>query len=212
MNYAELVDLIQQYVENDEATFVANIPTFVRNAERRIFHAAQLPAYRTNKTSTIAASNKYVTVPTDFLYPFSFAVMDSLTSSQTMLVQKDVNYIREAYPEPAVQDRPKYYAVFDGDSFILAPTPDAQYVVELHYAAYPESIVTASTTFIGDNFEHALLYGALVEAYTYMKGEPELMKQYDAQFKEALLMLKQFGDGKTRHDAYRSGQQRLPNV
>ena len=212
MTYAELVTLIQQYVENDESTFVVNIPTFVKNAERRIFHAAQLPAYRTNKTSTIAASNKYVTVPTDFLYPFSFAVMDSLTSSQTMLVQKDVNYIREAYPEPTVEACPKYYALFDNDTFILAPTPDAQYTVELHYSAYPESIVTASTTFIGDNFEHALLYGALVEAYTYMKGEPELLQLYDTQFKEALMMIKQFGDGKTRHDAYRSGQARLPNV
>jgi hypothetical protein len=211
VNYAELVSLIQQYTENDEATFVANIPTFVQNTERRIFHAAQLPAYRTNKTTTLEADNKYVSMPNDFLYPFSFAVMDSLAASQTLMVQKDVNYIREAYPDPGVSDRPKYYAIFDSDTFILGPTPGAGYTVELHYAAYPTSIVDASTTFIGDNFEHALLYGSLVEAYTYMKGEADLLKNYDTQFKEALLMVKQYGDGKTRHDAYRSGQIRLPN-
>lgn len=212
MNYAELVADIKQYVENYEATFVSSIPRFVDNAEKRIFHAVQLPANRLNKTTTVVISNQYITLPTDFLHPYSLSVAPSLGGAQTFLMQRDVNYLREAYPDPSVEGVPKHYAIFDTDTLIVAPTPDAGYTVELHYGAYPESIVTAGTTWIGDNFPHVLLYGSLVEAYTFVKGEEALLKHYDTQFKEGLLMLKQFGDGKLRKDGYRSGQLRLPEA
>lgn len=212
MIYAELVAAIQDYTENSEASFVAHIPTFVRNTERRIFHAAQLLPYRLNKTSAFTAGNKYLQLPDDFLFPYSFAVVDFADSEHRFLLEKDVNYLREAYPDPDAMGQPRYYALFDMHDIIVAPTPDRSYQCEMHYAAYPESIVTAGTSWVGDNFGHVLLYGALHEAYIYMKGEKELLAKYDEQFKEGLLMLKQYGDGKTRHDAYRSGQVRLPNT
>lgn len=211
MNYAELVAAIQHYTENDEPTFVAHIPDFVRNTERRIFHAAQLLPYRLNKTTTFMANNKYLPLPDGFLFPYSFAVLDYGDSEHRFLLEKDVNYLREAYPDPDAKGQPKFYALFDMETLIVAPTPDRNYQCEMHYASYPESIVTAGNTWVGDNFEHVLLYGALYEAYTYMKGEKDLLDRYDSIFKEGLLMLKQYGDGKTRHDAYRSGQLRLEN-
>jgi hypothetical protein len=212
VNYTELVSIIRDYTENDEATFVANIPVFVKNAERRIFHAAQLLPYRLNKSSAFTAGSKYLALPDDFLFPYSFAVVDYGDSEHRFLLEKDVNYLREAYPDPDYQAQPRFYALFDMADIIVAPTPDQSYTCEMHYAAYPESIVTAGTTWLGDNFEHVLQYGALVEAYTFMKGEKDLLDRYDTQFKEGLMMLKQYGDGKTRHDAYRSGQARLPNT
>lgn len=203
MNYSELVTKIQEYTENDETTFVSAIPTFVKNAEKRIFHIAELPAQRLNKTSTTTNGDKYLTVPDGFLYAFSLAVATSASAVHTFLLNKDVNFIREAYPTPTTTGTPKYYALFDDDTFILGPTPNAAYFVELHYAAYPTSIVNASTTFIGDNFESALLYGSLVEAYIFMKGEKELIEQYDKQFKEDLTLLKNFSVSRAAIDAYR---------
>jgi len=207
MNYSELVTEIQSYVENEFAT--ADINTFIEQAEQRIYNTVQLPAIRKNVTGSLTIGNKYLSVPTDWLATFSLAVIDAAGEYQYLL-NKDVNFIRAAYPTTAVLDRglPEYYAIFDSNSFILGPTPDAAYTAELHYYYYPESIVTAGTTWLGDNFDSTLLYGALLEAYTYMKGEQDVLVMYQKRYDEALALLKQLGDGKDRRDAYRSGQVR----
>jgi hypothetical protein len=210
MNYAALVTLIQDYTENSESSFVSNIPTFVQLAEERIYNTVQIPAIRKNQTGTLTASNKYLTLPTDWLATFSLAVIDPTTQAQTFLLNKDVNYIREAFPTPSSTGTPTHYAQFDQNTLILGPSPDLAYAVELHYYYYPESIVTASTSWLGDNFETVLLYGSVREAYQYMKGEGDLTAQYEAKYQEALELLKQLGDGKDRQDAYRSGQVRVP--
>lgn len=209
MNYSELVTEIQSYVENEFAT--ADINTFIEQAEQRIYNTVQLPAIRKNVTGSLTIGNKYLSVPTDWLATFSLAVIDAAGEYQYLL-NKDVNFIRAAYPTTAVLDRglPEYYAIFDSNSFILGPTPDAAYTAELHYYYYPESIVTAGTTWLGDNFDSTLLYGALLEAYTYMKGEQDVLVMYQKRYDEALTLLKQLGDGKDRRDAYRSGQVRYP--
>lgn len=209
MNYSELVTEIQSYVENEFAT--ADINTFIEQAEQRIYNTVQLPAIRKNVTGSLTIGNKYLSVPTDWLATFSLAVIDAAGEYQYLL-NKDVNFIRAAYPTTAVLDRglPEYYAIFDANSFILGPTPDAAYTAELHYYYYPESIVTAGTTWLGDNFDSALLYGALLEAYTYMKGESDVLQGYQQRYQEALALLKMLGDGKDRRDAYRSGQVRYP--
>lgn len=209
MNYSELVTEIQSYVENEFAT--ADINTFIEQAEQRIYNTVQLPAIRKNVTGSLTIGNKYLSVPTDWLATFSLAVIDAAGEYQYLL-NKDVNFIRAAYPTTAVLDRglPEYYAIFDSNSFILGPTPDAAYTAELHYYYYPESIVTAGTTWLGDNFDSALLYGALLEAYTYMKGESDVLQGYQQRYQEALALLKMLGDGKDRRDAYRSGQVRYP--
>ena len=210
MNYAQLVQAIQDYCENTESSFVANIPNFVQVAEERIYNTVQLPAIRKNVTGTMTSGNKYLSLPDDWLSTFSMAVIDPATQVQDFLLNKDVNFIRESYPSPATDGIPKYYAVFDDTSLILGPTPDDDYGVELHYYAYPESIVTAGTSWLGDNFESVLLYGCLREAYIYMKGEPDILQMYENKYLEALALLKQLGDGKDRQDAYRSGQIRIP--
>jgi hypothetical protein len=209
MNYSELVTEIQSYVENEFAT--ADINTFIEQAEQRIYNTVQLPANRKNVTGSLTIGNKYLSVPTDWLATFSLAVIDAAGEYQYLL-NKDVNFIRAAYPTTAVLDRglPEYYAIFDSNSFILGPTPDAAYTAELHYYYYPESIVTAGTTWLGDNFDSALLYGALLEAYTYMKGESDVLQGYQQRYQETLALLKMLGDGKDRRDAYRSGQVRYP--
>ena len=209
MNYSELVTEIQSYVENEFAT--ADINTFIQQAEQRIYNSVQLPAIRKNVTGSLTIGNKYLSVPTDWLATFSLAVIDAAGEYQYLL-NKDVNLIRAAYPTTAVLDRglPEYYAVFDSNSFILGPTPDAAYTAELHYYYYPESIVTAGTTWLGDNYDSALLYGALVEANTYMKGEEDVMAVYQKRYEENMSLLKMLGDGKDRRDAYRSGQVRYP--
>jgi hypothetical protein len=179
MNYSELVQAIQDYTQNEETSFVSNIPTFVQQAEERINRSIMLPELRKNATATMTAGNKYVARPSDFLSVFSFAVIDA-AGDTTYLLDKDVSFIREAYPSSGTQAIPKYYAQFDGDydtdegNFILGPTPDANYDVELHYYYDPPSIVTSGTSWYGDNAEAALLYGSLIEAYTYMKGENDL--------------------------------------
>ena len=215
MNYAALVAAVSSYTENTFPTTDMNV--FITQAEKRIYNAVQLPSLRKNVTGSTTASNKYLQCPTDFLSTFSLAAINPTTGAYTYLLNKDVNFIREAYPKPTSTGAPKYYAIFGPRSdneteltFILGPTPDAAYGTELHYFYYPESIVTASTTWLGDNYDPALLYGTLVEAYTYMKGEQDMIALYDGKYKEAIGQLKRLGDGLERQDAYRSGQARIP--
>jgi hypothetical protein len=218
MNYTELKAAIQAYTENTETNFVAEIPVFVTQAEQRIYNSVQFPSIRKNVTSTIAVGTKYLDCPLDFLAVYSMAVIDG-SGNYEYLLNKDVNFIRQAYPNPTTDTgMPRYYALFgptvlsstitDELSFIIGPTADANYGVELHYYYYPESITTASDgqTWLGDNFDTVLLYGSLVEAYTYMKGETDMMQLYNAKYMEALALAKRLGDGMERQDAYRSGQ------
>jgi hypothetical protein len=212
MNYTQLSANIQAYTENTEANFVAEIPVFVQQAEQRIYNTVQFPSLRKNVTGSVSTNNKYLSCPSDFLAVYSLAVVDG-TGAYEYLLNKDVNFIRQAYPQPTDTAIPRYYALFGPQSgnaaelsFILGPTPDAIYTVELHYFFYPESIVTAQTTWLGDNFDSVLLYGSLVEAYTYMKGEADLMSFYNTKYQEALMLAKRLGDGMERQDAYRSGQ------
>ena len=210
MNYAQLSQLIQDYCESTEQSFVANIPTFVEVAEQRIYNSVQIPALRKNVTGTMSSGNQYMSLPSDWLSTFSMAVIDGTTGEYEYLLNKDVNYIRAAYPTVAATGKPKYYAIFDNNSMLLGPTPNANYTSELHYYYYPASIVTASTSWLGDNFDSVLLYGSLREAYTYLKGEQDLMAYYEQKYQEALAQLKRLGDGLDRQDAYRSGQARVP--
>ena len=217
MNYAALSAAIQAYTENTEADFVANIPVFVTQAEQRIYNTVQFPSIRKNVTGVTTANNKYLQCPLDFLAVYSMAVIDG-SGNYEYLLNKDVNFIRQAYPQPTDTAIPKYYALFgpavsgstisDELSFILGPTPNTSYSVELHYYYYPESITVAADgqTWLGDNFDSVLLYGSLVEAYTYMKGEQDMMALYNQKFMEALALAKRLGDGMERQDAYRSGQ------
>jgi hypothetical protein len=213
MTYNELVTAIQDYTENTFPT--ADINTIIRQAEQRIYNTVQFPSLRKNVTGTITSGNQYLSAPDDFLSVYSIAVI-SATGSYTFLLNKDVNFIREAYPVPATSGVPKHYAIFGPRSdnareltFILGPTPNATFSTELHYYFYPESIVTATNTWLGDNFDSVLLYGSLVEAYTYLKGEADLMALYDGKYKEALQLAKRLGDGLERQDAYRNGQARV---
>jgi hypothetical protein len=219
MNYTELQAAICDYTQNFEQDFVANIPVFVQQAEQRIFNTVQFPSIRKNVTGTMSANNKYLSCPEDFLATYSIAVIDA-TGAYEYLLNKDVNFIRQAYPTPTATGIPKYYALFgpttsgtvitDELSFILGPTPDTNYAVELHYYYYPESISVAADgrTWLGDNFDTVLLYGSLVEAITFMKGEADMVALYDGKYKEALGLAKRLGDGMERQDAYRSGQYR----
>lgn len=188
---------------------------FVRQAEQRIYNSVQFPSLRKNVTGNTTGSNKYLACPSDFLAVYSMAVVDG-TGRYEYLLNKDVNFIRQAYPAPTSTGLPRYYALFGSQSndaneltFILGPTPDAAYSVELHYFYYPESIVTAGTSWLGDNLDSVLLYGSLVEAYTYMKGEPDMVKLYNDKYVEAVALAKRLGDGMERQDAYRSGQVRV---
>ena len=224
MDYAALFETIKGYVENDfpntswtdstgsgTATFTSTeqINTFIEQAEQRIFNTVQLLDLRKNVTGNCTAGNKYLTVPADWLANFSIAVIDG-NGNYEYLLNKDVNFIRQAFPNPNDTGLPYCYAYFDEDSYILGPTPDASYSVELHYFYYPASIVTAGTTWLGDNFDSALLYGALLEAYTFMKGEQDVIAGYQKRYDEAMGLLKQLGEGKNRQDMYRSGQARYP--
>jgi hypothetical protein len=215
MNYAQLSAAIQDYTQNYESDFVANIPVFVQQAEQRIYNTVQFPALRKNVTGTVTANNKYLACPIDFLAVYSMAVILADTSYE-FLINKDVNFIRQAYPTPTSTGTPRYYALFGPQStepneltFILGPTPNSAYSVELHYFFYPESITTAETSWLGDNFDTVLLYGSLVEAYTFMKGETDMMALYDGKYKEALALAQKLGDGLERTDAYRTGGPRL---
>ena len=220
MNYAQLVVAVTDYTENTVPT--ANMNTFITQAEQRIYNTVQFPSLRKNVTGITTSGNKYLSCPGDFLSSFSMAVIDA-SGNYEYLLNKDVNFIRQAYPQPTDTALPKYYALFGPTttsgatpvvtnelSFILGPTPDSAYNVELHYYYYPESITTVASgqTWLGDNFDSVLLYGTLVEAYTYMKGEPDIMALYDGKYKEALALASRLGDGLERSDAYRSGQYR----
>ena len=222
MNYTQLTDAICDYTQNFDTDFVSNIPVFVEQAEERIFNTVQFPALRKNQYSAISINNKYISLPTDFLSVFSLALVTGVTGANLdtgtyeYLLNKDVNFIRQAYPSPNDTGEPKYYALFGPTivssaittelSLILGPTPDAAYYVELHYFYYPESIVTASTSWLGDNYDPVLLYGSLVEANTFMKGEADMTALYNGKYTEALAQAKRLGDGLERGDAYRDGQ------
>ena len=207
MNYSQLSQAIQDYCQSTETSFVANIPTFVKQAEQRIYNMIQFPSLRKNVTGTTTSGNKYLACPDDFLSVYSIAVIKA-DGSYEYLLNKDVNFIRESYPSPTDTGLPAYYALFGPRSdqateltFILGPTPNSNYSVELHYFFYPASIVTNGTSWLGDNLDTVLLYGSLVEAYTYLKGDPELMAQYENKYKEAVLLAKRLGDGLERQDA-----------
>ena len=279
MNYTELKAAIIAYTENQDPSFEAEIPVFVKQAEQRIYNTVQIANLRKNMTGQLSAGNKYLACPDDFLSAYSLAIYASASTTATgtsgqftitvasatdlvpgmiasgsgiasgatvvtvvgttvtlnlantgtvsgavsfqgdyvYLLNRDVNFMREVFPNPSYKGVPKYYALFGPRSnnvnelsFILGPTPDANYYAELHFYYYPESIVTAQTSWLGDNFDSALLYGSLIEAYTYMKGEQDLMQMYEVKFKEALALLKNLGDGKQRGDAYLDGQIKLP--
>lgn len=200
---------VQTYCESTETSFVAQIPEFVQSAEERIYNTVQIPAIRKNQTGTVSTGDQYLTLPTDWLATFSLAVIDG-NGNYSYLLDKDVNFIREAYPNPSTTGIPQHSAIFNADTLILGPTPDSNYTIELNYYYYPESIVSAGTTWLSENFETVLLYGAIREAYTYLKGEADLMAMYEQKYQEALALLKVLGDGKDRRDAYRSGQFRGP--
>lgn len=206
MNYTQLktniADICEQTFTNDQ------LDMFTDQAEQKIYNTVQIPALRRNQTGNLTLNNKYLVYPTDFLYPFSLAVIAS-NGDYEYLLNKDVNFIREAYPGPTNTGKPKHYGVFDDTAFIMGPTPDASYGVELHYGYYPESIVTAGTTWLGDEFDSALLNGALIEAIRFIKGEPDMVALYQKMYIDAMALLKNLGDGKLREDMYRSGQFRV---
>ena len=217
MNYAALVTAVSDFLENTFST--SDIDTCISQAEKRIYNASNIPALRKNVTGTVTLGNPYLACPDDFLAVYSIAIVDGTTGAYTYLLNKDVSFIREAYPIPSETATPKYYALFGSRSdttnelaFIMGPTPDLGYATELHYFFYPESITTASsgTTWLGDNYDPVLFYGTIVEAYTLMKGEADLMALYEGKYQVALQQLKRLCDGMERQDAYRNGQARLP--
>jgi hypothetical protein len=231
MTYNELIAAIQSYTENQfpdtyladgtAVTSTTQLNTFIQQAEQRIYNSVQFPSIRKNVTGNLTSGNKYLSAPNDFLSTYSLAVIDA-SGNYEYLLNKDVNFIRQSYPNPTTDTgTPKYYALFgptinggsitDELSFIVGPTPDASYSVELHYYYYPESITVAADgrTWLGDNFDSVLLYGSLVEAYTFMKGEQDMVQLYNGKYMEALGLAKRLGDGLERGDAYRNGQYRM---
>jgi hypothetical protein len=225
MNYSQLFETIKGYVENDfpstsftdsagsgtaTLTSTEQVNTFIEEAERRIYNSVQILALRKNMVGNTTASNPYLTVPSDWLANFSLAVIDPTSGEYSYLLNKDVNYIRQAFPSPTATGKPSHYAMFDDDSYILGPTPNLDYDVELHYFYYPPSIVTSGTSWLGDNFDPALLYGSLLEAYTFMKGEQDVIASYEKRYNEAMAMLKTLSEGKNRQDMYRTEQVRYP--
>lgn len=209
MNYAELRQSIIDFTENTDTTFEDNIDTFIQNAETRIYNSVLIPVLRKNVTGNATANNKYLSCPSDYLAPYEMAVVvsDGLlppTSSYEYMLQKDVSFVRQAYPTPTLTGVPKYYAQFDADTFILGPTPDDDYLIELHYYYYPQSIITAGTTWLGNNYPMCLLYGALVEANIFNKGEADVQQGYEKLFQDNMGLLKNYADGRTRNDNFRS--------
>ena len=218
MNYAQLTQAIQAYAENTESLFVSNIPLFISEAELRIYNSVQIPVLRKNVTGTLTTSNPYLSCPNDFMAVYSLAAIGT-SGSYNYLIDKDVSFIREAYPNPTDTGLPKYYAIFGTQltfptelSLILTPTPDANYTVELHYYYMPESITTAAsgTSWLSDNYDPVLFYGAMREAMIFMKGEADMVGYYEQKYQEALAQLKRLGDGLLRGDSYRNNQTKLP--
>jgi hypothetical protein len=215
MTYTELVAAIKGYCENDfpdtagNFTSTAQINTFIQQCEERVYNAVQIPAIRRNQIGNFTAGDKYLTLPTDYLASFSMAVILP-DGTQEFLIDKDVNFIRQSYPSPDDVGVPRYYGQFLPYTYIIGPTPDEDYNVELHYYYYPPSIVTAGSSWLGYNFESVLLYGSLLEAAAFMKSDPDVVANYQNRYNEALALLKDLGDGKDRRSAYRDGQLRLP--
>jgi hypothetical protein len=214
MNYTQLVTQVNDYCENSFPT--DNMDTFIRQAEQRIYNTAQPANLRKNVTGSLSAGNKYLGCPADFLSPYSLAIYPAGGGEYLYLLNKDVNFMREAYPNPSTQGKPKHYGIFGPQSndineltFIVGPTPNAAYMAELHYYYYPESIVTANTTWLGDNFDSVLLYGTLCEALVYMKGEGDMVRIANERYVQAIALYKNLADGKQRGDAYRDGQTRV---
>jgi len=214
MTYTELVTFVTDYCENTFPT--ADMDTFIKQAEQRIYNTVQIANLRKNVTGTISANNQYLSCPDDFLSAYSLALFPVGGGEYLYLLNKDVNFMREAYPNPATTGKPKHYAIFGPQSsnvnelsFIVGPTPGVEYSAELHYYYYPASIVTSGSTWLGDNFDSALLYGTMCEAITYMKGEADMVKLYQDRYVQAIALLKNLGDGKQRTDAYRDGQTRV---
>jgi hypothetical protein len=215
MNYTQLVTQVADYCENSFPT--DNMNTFIRQAEQRIYNTAQPANLRKNVTGALTSGNKYLACPTDFLSTYSLAIYPaSGTGDFLYLLNKDVNFMREAYPNPATTGKPKHYAIFGPQSndvnelsFIVGPTPNAAYNAELHYYYYPESIVTAGTSWLGDNFDSVLLYGTICEALVYMKGEENMINVAQQRYVQAIALYKNLADGKQRMDAYRDGQVRV---
>jgi hypothetical protein len=206
VNYTELKANIQDICEQ---TFTdAQLAMFTEQAEQGIYNTVQIPALRRNQTGFLSNADPYLIYPVDFLYTFSLAVIDA-AGNYPYLLNKDVNFIREAYPGPTSTGAPVHYGVFDDTAFIIGPTPDAAYEVELHYGYYPQTIVTAGTTWLGDEFDSALLNGALVQAIRFIKGDPDMVALYQKMYVDAMALLKNLGDGKMREDMYRSGQLRI---
>lgn len=206
MNYTELKSnveaiCVQTFTEDQHAMFA-------QQAEQKIYTTVELPALRKNQTGSFTSGNKYLTMPTGMLYIYSLAVING-DGDYEYLLNKDVNFIREAYPGPSDTGQPKHYAVFDQTSLVVGPTPDDNYSVEMHFSYYPESIVTAGTTWLGDEFDSALLNGTLVEAIRFQKGEPDMVALYEKMYVQAIALLRNMGDGKLRRDAYRDGQLRV---
>lgn len=207
---ANLWWVVQTYIENRETSFVQAVPSFVRLAEERIYNDVQIPALRRNALGSLTANNAYLSLPSDWLANFSVCIIDGTTNDRTFLLDKDVEFIRQAYPDPTTTGVPNHYAIFDSNTLIIGPTPDTSYQVELHYYYYPQSIVDAGSSWLGNNFSNVLLYGTLREAYLYVKGEEDMVKYYEDKYQEGIALLKKLGEGKNRRDAYRSGQNRLP--
>ena len=206
--YDELKQAIQDYTENDETSFVNNLPLFIRQAEERILKNVQLSLFRKNVSGNMTSSNKYLACPSDFLAPYSLSFVNS-DSDHVFLDFKDVDFVQSFNPDATTTGNPRYYAVFDIDNFVLGPTPDSTYAVELHYFYRPLSLTAGSgsgTTWLSENAELALLYGSLIEAYIYMKGEQDVMAQYEKRFAEAITGLKMFGESKEVTDEYRTGK------
>lgn len=209
MNYAQLSQALQDYLQNDETTFVSQIPTIVRQAEDRIYQTCDLPVLKANATSNMTGGVRFLATPSDFLSPYSLALTQPGDAGYAFLLEKEVAFLEEAFPKPSDIGQPRYYAVWDDNTLLLAPTPDQAYSVELHYFYKPPSIVTAGTSWLGDNNESALLYGCLVEAYTFMKGEADMLALYQQRYNEALVRLKVFGEAKSKRDNLRRDEPRL---
>jgi len=207
MTYAELTAAIKDYCQNTETSFVAAIDTFIKQAEQRIYRSVNLPVNRKNVAGTITDGNQYLSMPTDFMFPLSLSLTSS--SNQIFLLNKDANFIRSTYPNVSTEGVPKYYGVFDSDTFIIGPTPNADFVTELHYYYQPASIVDTSPSWLGTNADTVLLYGCLVEAYTYMKGDADMMQLYQQRYQEALMFLKLEAEGRMTGDEYRDGTIRV---
>lgn len=209
MNYVELKQNIQDICEQ---TFTEDqLAMFTEQAEQKLYATVELPALRKNQTGSFTSGNKYLTMPSRMLYVYSLAVVDG-DGDYIFLLNKDVNFIREAYPAPSSTGQPKHYAVFDQNTFIVGPTPNANYAAEIHFGTYPESIVTAGTTWLGTEFDSALLNGALIEAIRFQKGEPDMIATYEKLYVQAVALLKNLGDGKLRQDMYRDGQVKVKVV